>query len=203
MTVLDLDRDGYTRLPPGRLALAVTYLEQREPPAPRPDPAIPGLALVALGAADLDRYLALFSAVGEPWLWFGRRVMPRAELAAILADPRVEAFALIRDGADIGILELDGRGDGEIELAYFGLVPEAVGGGLGRWLMNRAMERAWAGRPARVFVHTCSLDHPGALDFYRRSGFVPYARALEIATDPRLTGVLPKTAAPQVPLIEG
>ncbi len=203
MTLLDTSRDGYTDLPPGRLAAAVVYLEQRARPAARPDPAVPGLALARMRAADIDRYLALFAAVGEPWLWFGRRVMARAELAAILDDPAVEALALTRDGVDIGLLELDGRAAGEIELAYFGLVPEAVGGGLGRWLMNRAMEKAWGHAPARVFVHTCNFDHPAALDFYIRSGFVPYGRAVEIADDPRLTGRLPRAAAPHIPLIEG
>jgi GNAT superfamily N-acetyltransferase len=202
VAVLDTARNGYTDLPPGKLAVAVTYLEQRTRPAPRPDPAIDGLALARLTDADLDRYLALFAAVGEPWLWFGRRIMARADLAAILADPAVEAYAVTLDGVDVGLVELDARAGTEIELAYFGLVPQALGGGLGRWAMNRAMERAWARRPVRVFVHTCNLDHPGALDFYIRSGFVPHARAIEIADDPRLTGHLPRSAAPQVPLIE-
>lgn len=203
MPLLDTDRDGYTDLPKGKLAAAVVYLEQRARPAPRPDPALTGLALEPMRAADADRYLALFAAVGEPWLWFGRRVMARSALEAILDDPAVEALALTRDGRDIGLLELDGRGSDEIELAYFGLVPDVVGAGLGRWLMNRALERAWDRAPARLFVHTCNFDHPGALDFYIRSGFVPYGRAVEIADDPRLTGRLPRAAAPHVPLIEG
>ena len=207
MTILDTSVNGYTALPAGKIAAAVVYLEQRERPAPRPDPAIEGVRLERLGAADLDRYLALFALVGEPWLWFGRRIMARQTLAGILADPAVEALAVVREGRDIGLVELDGRGRGErgeeeIELAYFGLVPEAVGGGLGRWAMNRALERAWARGPHRVFVHTCNFDHPQALAFYVRSGFVPYARAVEIADDPRLTGHLPRSAGPHVPLIE-
>jgi GNAT superfamily N-acetyltransferase len=202
VAVLDTTLNGYTTLPPGKLAAAVVHLEQREPPPPRPDPSIVGAALMRLTDADLDRYLALFTAVGEPWLWFGRRIMARDALAAILADPAVEAYAVTRDGADVGLLELDGRAGAEIELAYFGLTPAALGGGLGRWTMNRALERAWAAKPDRLTVHTCNFDHPGALDFYRRSGFVPYARSIEIADDPRLTGHLPRTAAPHVPLIE-
>lgn len=203
MALLDTAVDGYTELPAGRLVAAVVFLEQRARPAARPDPAIEGLALERLTDVDLDRYLALFAAVGEPWLWFGRRVMPRTTLAAILADPAVEAYAVTRDGRDIGLLELDARDPASIELAYFGLVPEALGGGAGRWLMNRAIERAWARAPERFFVHTCNFDHPDALAFYVRSGFTPYGRALELADDPRLTGHLPRTAAPHVPLIGG
>lgn len=203
MTILDTTANGYTALPAGKIAAAVVYLEQHERPAPRPDPAIDGVRLERLGAADLDRYLALFAAVGERWLWFGRRIMARETLGEILADPAVEAMAIVRAGRDVGLVEIDGRGCEEVELAYFGLVPEALGGGLGRWAMNRALEAAWGRGPRRVFVHTCNFDHPEALDFYIRSGFVPYGRAIEIADDPRLLGHLPRSAGPHVPLIEG
>lgn len=202
MALLDTEANGYTTLPAGKIAAAVVYLEQRARPEPRPEPRLDGLALERLGGADVERYLALFAAVGEPWLWFGRRILPRDALAAILVDPAVEALALVRDGHDIGLLEIDARDPRDIELAYFGLVPEAVGGGTGRWLMNRAIERAWARAPERFFVHTCNFDHPDALGFYVRSGFVPYGRAIEIADDPRLLGFLPRSAGPHVPLIE-
>ena len=89
-----------------------------------------------------------------------------------------------------------------MELAYFGVVPEAVGTGAGRWLMDRAVELAFAKRPRRFWVHTCTLDHPAALGFYLRSGFQPYGRAVEIADDPRLAGALPRAAAPSIPLID-
>lgn len=202
MAILDTAENGYTDLAPGKIAAAVVFLEQRARPAARPDPADAGLGLDRLTDLDIDRYLALFAAVGEPWLWFGRRILPRATLAAILADPAVEALAVTRDGRDVGLLELDARNPGEIELAYFGVVPEALGRGVGRWTMNRAIEKAWARAPERFFVHTCNFDHPDALGFYIRSGFVPYGRAIEIADDPRLLGHLPPSAAPHVPLIE-
>jgi hypothetical protein len=63
------------------------------------------------------------------------------------------------------------------------------------------VHRAWREGVRRVHVHTCSLDHPAALSAYRRAGFVPVRRALERFIDPRLTGVLPADAAPQVPLL--
>lgn len=197
---------GYTDVPKGRIANAVTYLEQRERPDPRPDPAgLDDLELLRLTGAEVLRYRDLFIAVGEDWLWFSRRLLSLGELAAYLDDPAIEVFALVRDGRDIGLLELDYRDlaeTGDIELALFGLVKSAIGGGAGRLLMNRAIERAWARAPKRFWVHTCSFDHPAALGFYRRSGFVPYKFGLEVAEDPRLAGYLPRGAAPQVPLIE-
>lgn len=194
--------EGTTDLPPGKIATLVTYLEMRAPPPPRPGPAIPGLGLGRVFDPDLDWYRRLYTRVGEDLLWFSRRKMPDAELAAILHDPRVEVYALIRGGEEIGILELDRRVAGDVELAFFGLVPEAVGSGAGRFLMNEALRLAWGTAPRRVFVHTCAFDHPAALDFYRRSGFAPYKLAVEIGADPRSIGVLPRTAAPQVPLVE-
>jgi hypothetical protein len=69
--------------------------------------------------------------------------------------------------------------------------------------MNRAIDRAWGRTPriSRFWVHTCTNDHPDALAFYIRSGFVPYARGIECYRDPRLEGLLPKQAAPQIPII--
>jgi hypothetical protein len=67
--------------------------------------------------------------------------------------------------------------------------------------MDTALRRAWAARPRRLWVHTCTLDHPAALAFYQRSGFVAYRRQVEIDDDPRLDGTLPADAAPHVPLI--
>lgn len=199
---LTFPAEGYGPLPPGWLAAAVTYLEMRAPPPRVATPLPEGVALEPIGAADVARYRRLFAAVGEDWLWFGRRLLDDAALAAILSDPAVWCRAVVRDGRDVGLVELDRRVEGEVELAYFGLTREAIGGGLGRALMGIALDEAWKGTPERVWVHTCHFDHPGALGFYRRSGFTPYALALELGPDPRLTGVLPRDCAPHVPLID-
>lgn len=195
-----LNLDGYTDLPPGKVAAIVTYLEMRKAPRPSNIP-VSGWTLQPIGA-DLDRYRTLYRRIGEPWLWFSRVIMPAAELAAILGDPRVEAFAL-HDGADdIGLLELDFRPEGEAELAFLGLVPETIGKGAGRFLIEEAIRRAFARPINRFFVHTCTLDHPSALSFYQQAGFSPYKRAIEVADDPRLAGYLPRdSAADHVPVL--
>jgi GNAT superfamily N-acetyltransferase len=127
--------------------------------------------------------------------------MPVEELAAILMDGATEVFALVADAQEEGLLELDYGTQGECELAFFGVSDVLQGQGAGRWLMNRALERAWAHPIRRLWVHTCTLDHPNALAFYLRSGFRAYARSIEIADDPRATGLLPADAAPHVPFI--
>lgn len=195
-----LNLDGYTDLPPGKIATIVTYLEMRKPPDL---PAIRQPEGCALQRIDHSRarYRSLFRAVGEPWLWFSRAMMPDDELAAILDDPKVEAYALHDGTGDVGLLELDFRADDEVELAFLGLVPGIIGQGAGRFLVNEAIRRAFAQPIKRFFVHTCTLDSPSALAFYIRSGFTPYRRAIEVADDPRLHGLLPREAAPHVPLL--
>lgn len=194
-------KDGYHPLPPGKVAAVVTYLEMRTPP-PLAEPVFPeGFAMERLSRPDLDLYRAAFRAVGGPWLWFSRIIMPDAQLADILADPAVEVYLLMHEGAPQGIVELDRRSAPDTELVAFGLTPPLVGRGLGRALMNSALRAAWARRPRRLWLHTCTLDHPKALGFYIHCGFTPYKRAIEVADDPRLTGKLPPSAAPHVPLL--
>jgi GNAT superfamily N-acetyltransferase len=200
VSAVALNLDGYTDLPPGKIATIVTYLEMRKPPVL---PAIRQPEGWTLQRIDHDRarYRSLFRAVGEPWLWFSRAMMPDDELAAILDDPKVEAYALHDGAGDVGLLELDFRADDEVELAFLGLVPGIIGQGAGRFLVNEAIRRAFAQPIKRFFVHTCTLDSPSALAFYIRSGFTPYRRAIEVADDPRLHGLLPRDAAPHVPLL--
>ena len=192
--------DGYTDVPPGKIAAIVTYLEM---PAPAtPVGAVSGpLTLAPLGIGDVDRYLTIFRTIGERWLWFSRLALDRDVLSALLAHPDNEAFAVRAGGRDVGLLELDFRTAPDAELAFFGLYDEVIGQGAGRWLMSEAVRRAFVRPIGRLVVHTCTLDHPRALDFYTRSGFRPYKCAIEIADDPRLKGQLPPSAAPHVPIL--
>jgi GNAT superfamily N-acetyltransferase len=194
---------GYSPVPAGHLASVVTYLEMTARPPSRPVPPLRrSLTLARLGATDVATYRALFRAVGEEWLWFSRVLLDDAALQAILQDARVEAYA-VRDGARaVGLLELDFRTPGSCELAFFGLTADAVGEGVGRWLMEEALTRAWSRPIARVHVHTCTLDQPDAVGFYVRSGFTAYRRAVEVAPDPRLSGHLPRHVGGHAPLIE-
>jgi GNAT superfamily N-acetyltransferase len=180
--------DGLHDVPPDRIAAVVTSLEMKSRPAPRPEQAGPW-RLQHMTRPDPGAYRALYGQVGDEWIWFSRLMMSDAELTAIIHDPKVEVYGLDVSGRLEGLLELDFRDDGEAELAFFGVTASLVGGGAARWLMNRALERVWQQPISRFWVHTCTLDHPNALAFYMRSGFVPFRRQIEIAPDPRLQGV--------------
>ncbi len=193
--------DGLRPVPDDQVATIVTTLEMRHRPPLRPLPPSP-LRLARWERADTERYRALFRRVGAPWLWFSRLVMRDPALAAIIHDDAVHVHAVLDPaGIEVGMLELDFRAPGECALAYLGLVPELAGKGHGRWLMAEALMRAWRPGVARVHVHTCTLDHPAALGFYRAHGFVAIGRTVETFPDPRVLGVLPAEAAPQIPLL--
>ena len=193
--------DGYSDVPAGKIAAVVTHLEMTERPALAPDPA-GAWRLRRVETPGLDWFRDLYRRVGEEWLWFSRLQMTDAELAAIIHSPLVEVHALAQDGRDEGLLELDFREPGQCELSFFGVTAKLIGSGAGRWLMNRALELAWSRPVTRVWVHTCTLDHPSALAFYQRSGFRPFRRQVEIADDPRLDGTAPRGVARHVPIVE-
>lgn len=194
MALIDVD--------PRQIAAVVTHLEMRQRPKPAPLP-LSQLRLVRWKAPALEKYRALFRRVGEPWLWFSRLVLPDDKVEAIIHDPAVEIYAVCDpQGIEIGILELDFRSLPDCELAFLGLVPSLAGQGHGRWLMAQAKALAWRKGVERFWVHTCTLDHPSALNFYIKSGFVPFGRAIEMFDDPRIFDILPRDAAPHVPLLD-
>jgi GNAT superfamily N-acetyltransferase len=195
-------RDEYTRLSAGRIAAVITHLEMYARPQRLPDPADTSFELRQVANPDLDWYRALYRTVGENWLWFSRLTLDDAALSRLIRDPAVLVYVLRHNGRDAGMLELDTRHFPDVEISFLGLVGELIGKGAGRFLMNRTLDICWARSPRRVTVHTCTLDHPNALGFYLRSGFTPYARSVEIADDPRLHGILPRSAAPHVPVME-
>ncbi len=194
--------DGYSEVPPGKLASVVTCLHMLACAPIRAERADPPWQLRRVTSPAADWYRALFARVGEEWMWFSRLTLPVTSLEAILRDPAVEVYALSAGGRDEGLLELDLREAGQCELAFFGLTHAMLGQGAGRWLMNRALELAWAHPIKRLWVHTCTLDHPNGLSFYLRSGFKPYERRIEVADDPRILGLVPRTAGPHIPIIE-
>lgn len=138
-------------------------------------------------------YRYLYDTVGEPWLWWERRIMPEHELVNILRDERVEVYLLSVGGEPAGYAELDGRkGGGELELAYFGLMPHFVGRALGPFFLDSMVRTAWEREPApdRLTVHTCTLDHAKALTTYQRAGFEPVRQETASIPDPKALGIM-------------
>lgn len=177
-----------------RIDDTVTYLEMFERPAARALPAPLGkLALLRAEACTVSFYRYLYETVGTPWVWFERRLMSDAALAAELAKPTTEVFVLYLGGVPAGYFELNAAEPRQTELCYFGLAPDFIGRRMGPLLLNAAIERAWSRPIERFWVHTCTFDHPKALPLYQRAGFVVYARRKVSFDDPRERGILPRS----------
>ena len=176
-----------------RLDDIITYLEMFERPPARKLPTPAGrLALMRAEHPTVSFYRYLYNAVGEPWLWFERRRLDDAALAAVIEKPSVEIFVLYVGGVPAGFFELDTAAPRETKLAYFGLVPDFIGRRLGPYLLEAAIDRAFTRPIDRLWLHTSRFDHPKALQVYQRAGFVPYQRLPISFDDPRATGLLPR-----------
>ena len=149
-----------------------TYLElvEREAlrPVPCPDPRARVERVEGCPASFL-RYL--YVEVGRSCHWVDRLSWTDAEWRERIASPAVSLFVMALAGAPAGYFELERHADGSVEIAYFGLLPEFLGRGLGKHLLTQAAEAAWALRPPRVWLHTCTLDDPAALPNYLARGF--------------------------------
>ena len=153
-------------------AVIRTWLEMRARPD-TPVPEIPeGAHLERLVRCPPELYRQLYAEVGRAWSWFDRLWWSDAELAAHLEQPGVSIRVLHMEGAPAGYYELARHADRSVEISYFGLMPHAIGRGLGRWLLAEAIAEAWSSGPERVWLHTCTLDHPAALPNYLKHGFV-------------------------------
>ncbi|MEO0913024.1 MAG: GNAT family N-acetyltransferase [Pseudomonadota bacterium] len=170
-----------TRLIPAgtEVPYTITYLEMgARPTYDRPSlPLGPPTALIAAEAPPVWYFMDLYHAVGREHEWVDWDDAPAEEVAAFVQSPRVQLYTLMRSGWPAGFFMLDWREDTRCDLAYFGLVPQAIGLGLGSYLLKTAIHAGWDLTGVnRMTVQTCTLDHPAALGLYQKCGFVPYAQ---------------------------
>jgi len=163
-------------------AVTVTTLEMSNPGQLQPrDPPPGNLALrrVLHPLPEFNRFL--YTAVGADWYWTERLDWDYRRWLAWVDRPTLETWVMYLDDTPAGYFELDVQPDDNIEVAYFGLLPPFTGRGLGGYLLTRAVQRAWQRGAARVWLHTCTLDHPSALANYQARGF----RVLSTVTEQR------------------
>ena len=124
---------------------------------------------VLIPSPEYSRFL--YASVGAKWKWYERLVWTREEWLAWLNRPGQETWVGYVKGTPIGFFELLHQTNGSIEIAYFGLMPDFIGRGLGGILLTAAVRRAWDAGAQRVWLHTCTLDHEHALNNYLARGF--------------------------------
>ncbi len=162
--------------------VVITYLSMdRRPSLPQIEPKYKHYALIRANQPTVSFYRYLYDTVGKQWFWTDRKGLSDDELKAVLDDVAVDLFVVYVEGSPAGFFELDRREMPTIDLAYFGILPDFIGGRLGPWLLSQALEEIWRHEPTLVTVNTCTLDHPSALPLYQRFGYQPYDRK-EVAT---------------------
>ncbi len=148
-----------------------TYLEMTDPAELRRTPLEPGLRFEKVLLCPVPFFRFLSREVGRHNRWTDRLRWTDEQCRAHLDQPGVELWVLYSAGAPAGYAELARHDDASVEIAYFGLLPDFIGHGLGKQLLTATVERAWALGARRVWLHTCTLDSPAALPNYRGRGF--------------------------------
>ena len=152
-----------------------TYLEMRDPAdlrsATSDDPRI---CIEPQPNCSVEMFRWLYAEVGKNYHWIDRLPWTDEQILAHLAEPENSMWLMTHDGEKAGYFELRKCEDGSTELAYFGLLPQFIGRGLGKHLLTSAVEQAWDDGANRVWLHTCTLDDPAALPNYLKRGFKPF-----------------------------
>jgi GNAT superfamily N-acetyltransferase len=152
VTTWSLEMRDAADLKPARAPAVAVSIERAEVPQP-----------------ELNRFL--YTAVGGNWYWLGRLPWTYERWMAWLDRAEVETWVARCAGSPAGYFELERQEGGDVEIAYFGLLPQYIGKGIGGHLLTSTIQRAWAlDGTRRVWVHTCSLDHPSALANYQARG---------------------------------
>lgn len=155
-------------------AVTTTYLEMRNATDAVAFGGVRQLEVrcVEIPSPELSRFF--YSAVGADWWWYSRLPWSEAEWTAWVDRPALQTWVGYLQGTPVGYFELEAQPGPEVELVYFGLLPQFIGRGIGAELLCEAVTCAWASAPRRVWVHTCTLDHPRALPGYQARGFEIY-----------------------------
>lgn len=147
----------------------IWHLERLTAPEPDSIPRNYTLQLASANLPELNRML--YVAVGAPWMWYERYVWTYKQWQTFLNRKAVQTWVAYDGATPIGYFELEAQRNGSTEICYFGLIPEFIGKGFGKTLLHDAITKAWDLGGERVWLHTCSMDHPNALGNYQARGF--------------------------------
>ncbi len=160
---------------PATIEVTRTYLEMREASELQPALSVnPLIRIEPQRDCSVELFRFLYVEVGRNYHWIDRLPWTDEQIAAHLKQAEITLWLMTFDEATAGYFELRRCEDGSVEIAYFGLLPEFLGRGLGKHLLTSATEQAWADGANRVWLHTCTLDDPAALPNYLRRGFKPF-----------------------------
>lgn len=152
--------------------VTITHLEMLSPSELRPkclDRHDVAVHQMIMPIPEINRFF--YTAVGGDWYWIDRLIWSYDEWKKYVDRPELQTWIVSEQGTPCGYFELEMQPEKNVEIAYFGLLPQFVERRLGGWALTQAVEKAWAMGASRVWLHTCDLDHPRALANYLARGF--------------------------------
>lgn len=205
MSIYELEwqrQRGRQGLPARHIPVHRWYLRLEQPwQVPEKPAPMAGLSIMRAQQPTVAFYRFLYHTAGEEFVWGDRRRMSDEKLAGLIGGEDVHVMVLYKSGTPAGFFDLNFGDDAQSEIKYFALLPGNIGQGLGGYLLNWAIRYAGQ-KKLPLILDTCTLDHPSALENYRKRGFEIYRQEDEEYPDPRLDGTLPSGAGRHVPLAE-
>lgn len=168
-----------------RTEVVITYLRQRERPRYTPQVKPPGkVSILRAEQPPVHFYRYLYDLVGRRWNWATRTKLSDADLAAIIHHPQTHLYVLHIGGVPAGMGEIDATHPPVTEIRFFGLSPDFIGKGYGRYFLANIIDLAWATNPGEVRIETCTMDHPAALPLYQKFGFAVFDQQTGVVDRP-------------------
>ena len=159
----------------GSYPTTITYLEMLEKPSFEKIEFPNNTEVKEISNIPIHFYRYLYNTVGEPWLWYERRKIDDEELSKRIHKDNLGIYLLYVNNIPAGYVEIDFSSE-DVNLVYFGLIPDFIGKGYGKFFLTWSMEKAWSKNTKRVWVHTCTLDAPNAIETYKKMGFIPFKK---------------------------
>jgi len=158
----------------------IYYLQMLAETELKAKPSVPGLTITEAKIKEYRFNRFLYSLIGEQWQWFDKLKESDESWKTYVERDNLRTWVAYYEGAIAGYFELEIAAEQAVEIKYFGLSPAFIGQGFGGYLLSYAIQQAWQTCQARrLWVHTCSLDHPSALANYQARGFSLYHQEIE------------------------
>ena len=111
---------------------------------------------------DLNKFF--YKQVGKKYQWIDRLIWSDASWQNYISNNNLKTYVLKENDELVGYFELIYNTESNnCEIAYFGILEEFFGKGYGGYLLSEAIKFGFNLNAKRVWVHTCSLDHPNAI----------------------------------------
>ena len=118
-----------------------------------------------------------YKQVGKKHRWIDRLIWSDEKWMTYISNRNLETYVISKYDELVGFFELLYNPElKETEISYFGLLEEYIGKGIGGFALSSAIRKAFEKNINRLWLHTCTLDHPNALKNYIARGMTVFKK---------------------------